>query len=586
MPQKKAIHLEQVKLLYRNLRVVILGSMFVLSAVLWAAWEEKSSLHLLLLAGFMCTILLLRHVDGLRFQKALESSDISPIYWERRFILGIFSSGVLWGTTFLLIFSPERPDIVLFVVCFYSGLISSASATTAARLPAFLALIVPATLPIVVQILLAGGALYFAMGIAFMVFVLANIVVASTYSRIIRDSICLRFENLALISRLEEEKNRAEHNQQIAEQAMIAKDKFLAAASHDLRQPLHAQGLYLDAIETHVQSTRGVEHLEALRKTNEALTTLFNSLLDVSRLNAGIVEVHNYHVCLNSIMYPLHEEFKSQATENKITLTLGCKNLTVFTDAVLLTRVLRNLLSNAIRYTPKDGKISISSHQLDNDTVQISVRDTGIGIPETEQQNIFAEYYQLENPERDRSKGLGLGLAIVKKLCALMDLSITCQSTVGKGATFILSLPSGDNDLVCQSELISHTPAIAGIHVLVIDDEYDVLDSMRCMLDNWGCITTTAESTEDALNKITQDVHKPDIIITDYRLREGKTGAQAIAAVRQKVGENIPAMLITGDTSTERLQNANASGLYLLHKPVSPAKLRSVMNQLVSMSRK
>lgn len=581
MQQEKSIHLEQVKLLYRNLKVSIPGSLFVLGAIIWATQQEKDSIHTKLLGGIMLVLLLLRYVDGLLFKKAQQKSDISPSYWEKRFLLGIFLLGVLWGAIFQVIFSPAREDIVLFVVCFYAGLISSASATTAPRFPAFVIFMLPATLPLVFCVFQAGGSLYTAMGFAFIIFMFANIMVAATYSRIIRDSIRLRFENLDLIVGLEREKTRAEKNQRLAEQAMIAKDKFLAAASHDLRQPLHAQGLYLDAIETYVQS-RGVEHLMALRKTNEALANLFNSLLDVSRLNAGIVEVNNCHIGLRSIILPLQEEFKSQETVGSLTLMLECNNSAVlFTDPILLARILRNLLSNAIRYT-RQGSVTLSCLTLNNNTVRISVIDTGIGIPESEQENIFTEYYQLENPERDSSKGLGLGLAIVKKLCALMEIPIICQSVVGEGSTFSLDVSCGDSRLICCKEHNNTVAIIAGLIVLVIDDERNVLESMRCLLSQWGCAVITAESVCEALEKITKNHQYPQLIISDYRLREEETGAQAIAAVRQQCKANIPAILITGDTSEERLREANASGLYLLHKPVAPSKLRTVMNQLVS----
>jgi signal transduction histidine kinase len=480
---------------------------------------------------------------------------------------------------FYRLFTPDSPDIALFVLCFYGGLIASASATSAARFPAFAAFVLPMTCLLMSRTLQIGETLYTIMALAFLVFILATSLVALTYSRIIRESIRLRFENMALITRLEQEKAVAEKHQHIAEQAVFAKDKFLAAASHDLRQPLHAQGLYLDAIETYVQS-KGVEHLQALRRTNDALSNLFNSLLDVSRLNAGIVEVQNCHARLHGIVSPLHEEFKTHAAEKQLSLTLDCPNLTVFTDPLLLGRILRNLLANAIRYT-ETGGVTLACRPTGNDTVRIAVTDTGIGIPESEQANIFDEYYQLDNPERDRSKGLGLGLAIVKKLCGLLGLPIACTSQPGKGSTFTLEVPLGDADLLEQTQAASAVASVAGAHVLVIDDEQEILHSMGYLLGSWGCLTITAESTREAVDKLTRTGLQPDLIIADYRLREGRTGAQAIATVRQHCRREVPAMIITGDTSEERLREANASGLYLLHKPVAPGRLRTVMHQLL-----
>ncbi|SEA66324.1 Signal transduction histidine kinase [Thiothrix caldifontis] len=573
------LHLEQVKLLYRNLNVVIPGNVFVLVCIIWVAWSEAGTLQWVLWGGAML-LMLLRYLDGRQFQRAQkQQATVDPRYWEKRFSIAMFLAGTLWGLIFLSLFVIEKPDVALFVLCFYGGLIASASATSAPRFPAFVAYVLPMTLLLMFRILQVGESLYNVMAFAFLIFILVSSLICLTYSRIIRESICLRFENMALITHLEAEKAVAEKNQQIAEQAVFAKDKFLAAASHDLRQPLHAQGLYLDAIETYVHP-KGVAHLQALRRTNDALSNLFNSLLDVSRLNAGIVEVQLNHTRLLEIVQPLHEEFKTHAAEKDLSLLLDCPNLTVFTDPLLLGRILRNLLANAVRYTQR-GSITLTCQATANDAVRIAVQDTGIGIPANEQANIFDEYYQLDNPERDRSKGLGLGLAIVKKLADLLGLTLTCESRVGSGSTFALDVPQGDVSLLYQMPSVASTVHVAGVHVLVIDDEREILHSMAFLLKSWGCLTITAESAAEALEKINQTGLQPDLIMADYRLREGKTGAEAITAVRQYCQRAIPAMLITGDTSEERLREARASGLYLLHKPVAPSRLRTVMNQLL-----
>lgn len=574
-----AIHLEQVKLLYRNLKVVISGNLFVLVVAAWIAWVNVNTSMLLVGGALLPALLLWRYLDGKQFEQALTKPDISPSYWEKRFIVGIFLTGVCWGVVFNALFIPAKPDVVLLVLYFYGGLIASVSATSAARFPAFVAFVLPLSVLLAFKMLQTGESLYVIMAVTVQGFILATGVIALTYSRIIRESIRLRFENMELITHLEAEKAVAEKNQQIAEQAVFAKDKFLAAASHDLRQPLHAQGLYLDAIETYVHP-KGVAHLQALRRTNDALSNLFNSLLDVSRLNAGIVEVQLNHARLFEIVQPLHEEFKTHAAEKNLSLLLDCPQLTVFTDPLLLGRILRNLLANAVRYT-QQGSITLTCRATANDTVRIAVQDTGIGIPATEQVNIFDEYYQLDNPERDRSKGLGLGLAIVKKLADLLGLTLTCESHPGTGSIFAVEVPQGDASLLYQAPPVVSAVSVAGVHVLVIDDEREILHSMAYLLKSWGCLTITAESASEALEKIAQTGLQPDLIMADYRLREGKTGAEAITAVRQYCQRAIPAMLITGDTSEERLREATASGLYLLHKPVAPSRLRTVMNQLL-----
>ncbi len=576
-----ALHLEQVKLLYRNLKVVIPGNLFVLAGIIWVSWSDVGKLHGLLWVGAM-VVILLRYLDGVQFQRALATTVINPNYWEKRFSIAMFLTGTLWGLIFLGLFNVEKPDMALFVLYFYGGLIASASATSAPRFPVFVLYVVPVTLLLMVRLLQVGTDFYNVMAFAFLVFIAVSSVVCLTYSRIIRDSIQLRFDNLDLITRLEHEKMSAEKNQQIAEQAVLAKDRFLAAASHDLRQPLHAQGLYLDAIETYVHS-KGVAHLQALRRTNDALSNLFNSLLDVSRLNAGIVEVQSCHIRLRDIVSPLHEEFLSQASEKNLSLTLDCPPVTVFTDPILLGRVLRNLLANAICYT-QQGRVALVCQAVDAETVRLTVTDTGIGIPENEQANIFDEYYQLDNPERDRNKGLGLGLAIVKKLTDLLELPLRCESQVGHGSHFSLDVPLGESSLVCGTHALQPVLSVAGVTVLVIDDEQEILLSMGYLLKSWGCVTLLAESASDALKALAHEPKPPHLIIADYRLREGRTGAEAIQAVRHYYGWEVPAMIITGDTNEERLREANASRLYLLHKPVAPSRLRTVMHQLLKAS--
>lgn len=578
----KAVRGEKLKLLYRNLNVAIPGNLFVLVAIIWTAQHAGQESQWLWWIALLL-VLFLRQLDQFAFFRMnWQEKHSDPSYWEKRFLLGVMLTGALWGVIFQGMFQLDNLEAVLLVTCFYTGLIASASGTTAARFSTFMVFmlfIVLAALPMVFAAFRAGNAVYAVLGVAFFVFTLASSIIAYSNSRMIHDSIRLRFEKSNLIARLKQEKSRAEISQQEAEQAMIAKDRFLAAASHDLRQPLHAQGLYLDAIEPYVHG-KGTEHLAALRKTNLALSGLFNSLLDVSRLNAGIVEANPEHVRLQGVLQLLYKEFQPHAAHKGLKIKLESENLAVFTDPVLLERILRNLLSNAIRYT-RDGEIVLACRQQQNDSVSIMVSDTGIGIPEYEQAYIFDEYYQLDNPERDRSKGLGLGLAIVKKLCELLDIKIHCQSVPGKGSTFTLQVALGDAELVQQERDIFRVVSMEGVKVIVIDDEPDILAGMQHLLGSWGCITLTAASEAEAVEKIGHAGMQPDLLIADYRLRDNQTGAQTILAIRQFCKREIPAMIITGDTSRERLREANASGFYLLHKPVASGQLRATMRRLL-----
>lgn len=574
------IHSEQVKRLYHNFSVIIPGNLFVGLMVVVMAWGDANRLHLSLWYLLMLAVLAWRYWDSRQFAQRMAAETFAPCVWEQHFTLGSGLTGALWGVVFWLAFIPARPELILFVVCIYTGMMSAGGATSSARMPAFIAFALPASIPVILSMVFAGSFTYVFMGLICFVFMLTSMIVAALHSRTTRESIHLRFENLDLITSLGQEKERAETNQDIAEQAVVAKDKFLAAASHDLRQPLHAQSLYLDAIDPHVKPT-GQAALEALRKTNEALANLFNSLLDVSRLNAGTIDIQRRHLLLHKRVQALYEEHQPRAAEKGLELHLDCPPLTVHTDPILLERIVRNLLSNAIRYTHA-GSVSLTCRQQDADTISIAVSDTGVGIPKAELDNIFAEYYQLNNSERDRNKGLGLGLSIVKKLCGLLDIGLQCSSEPHKGSTFTLSVLMGDARL---ANPVTDQPApIIQLHktVLVVDDEQDILGGTEFLLREWGCEVVTGESAAELLAKARQHPVKPDLILADYRLRDNLTGKGAVAEIRAFYGKTIPAVIITGDTSPAILQEVRDSGLFLMHKPIAPAKLRVALHQLAA----
>ena len=252
----------------------------------------------------------------------------------------------------------------------------------------------------------------------------------------------------------------------------------------------------------------------------------------------------------------------------------------------MLERILNNLVSNAIRYT-NNGTVFIGCRQR-GEKVRIEVRDSGIGIAEDKLGEIFEEFYQAKNPERDRTKGLGLGLAIVERLCSLLDYKVDVYSVPGKGSVFAIEVPYAELTSLHYTEATSTENFIAdvqGLQVLVIDDEEMIRKGMAATLEGWDCSSLLADSANSAILKLKQNNFIPDIIISDYRLRENKTGAQAIKQINDFLQKDIPAIIVTGDTAPDRLQEAKDSGYQLLHKPVAPAKLRSVMSYLRQQTR-
>jgi signal transduction histidine kinase/DNA-binding NarL/FixJ family response regulator len=363
--------------------------------------------------------------------------------------------------------------------------------------------------------------------------------------------------------------------------ANLAKSRFLAAASHDLRQPLHALGLFVAQLDGKVGTAEGREVLARINSAVLAMDDLFNALLDVSKLDAEVLKPNLRRFPIQTLFRRLETTFAGAAREKELLLRVVPSTAWVSSDFILLERIMMNLASNAVRYTDCGG-IVIGARRRGS-TVRLEVWDSGSGIPNDQLQNIFAEFYQIGGPQTDRGGGLGLGLAIVERLCSLLGHRIEVTSTPGRGSRFAVSVPLAPAD-VAFLEPAAPVPAIdepcRGKQVLVIDDDAMVLAGMRGLLVSWGCHVATAGNDQAALAALAG--HKPpDLIISDYRLPAGKTGFEAIARLREAFGMAIPAFLISGDTAPERLREAAASGFHLLHKPVPPNALRAMVSQLL-----
>jgi CheY-like chemotaxis protein/anti-sigma regulatory factor (Ser/Thr protein kinase) len=278
--------------------------------------------------------------------------------------------------------------------------------------------------------------------------------------------------------------------------------------------------------------------------------------------------------CLQSILYKLECEFAPLANGKNLVFRVRESAVQVHTDPSLLELILRNLISNAINYT-QSGGILIGCRQR-GEHLLIEVWDTGIGIPPAQQQEVFREFHQLGNPERDRRKGLGLGLAIVRGLAHTMGLKIGLQSRPGRGSVFRLTMPRVAGP-VAMEETVSSPPRqlpLQAVPVLVIDDDYAVRSAMEALLGCWGCRIPTVEGGAEALDCL--DSFQPQVVIADYRLRGNQTGQQVLKQIYQQLGRTLPSIIMTGDTAPNRLREAQSSGAVLLHKPVDAAACTAV----------
>ena len=383
-----------------------------------------------------------------------------------------------------------------------------------------------------------------------------------------------------MVEALEQKKVIADQNRLIAEKSVDDKNRFLAAASHDLRQPLHASGLLLAALSKHVSTDEGKQLLTDVLNSNRALGSSFNSLLDMSKLGAGVMEVNARDLSLNSLMTEIQHTFAAEAEQKGLCLKVSGPELAIHSDKALQERILRNLISNAVNYT-SNGTVDVSWHKvMSSDSIEIVIADTGIGIPEAEIDEIFSEYYQIDNPERDRSKGIGLGLAIIKRLCELLDIELQVDSALGVGTTFRLKVPAGDLSKVEKKIARSdHRIDLSNVTILLIDDDASVLSGMQKLLHSWDCTVLCAESADQAVEIVASASVQPDMILADYRLRDNQTGTVACEKVYEELNRTLPTLIITGDTSPDRLKEVVESGYSLLHKPVEPAELRTFIQR-------
>lgn len=364
----------------------------------------------------------------------------------------------------------------------------------------------------------------------------------------------------------------------IAERANNDKSKFLAAASHDIRQPLQAIHFFIDALKSRNRDVKNEKMFEMLEKSVGGMSDLLNNLLEVSKLEAHEVTPQPQHFNLSILLARIVDEITVQARKKELSVVAEYENEVVFADPILLEQIISNLASNAVRYT-LEGEIVIrvvaSGNQID-----LIVQDTGIGISESEQDTIFEEFFQVSNTERDSEKGLGLGLSIVNRLCLLQDFPLTLDSTLGEGTCFTVSIPQGNYELVEGVNVDSAMMSIEGLTILVIDDNKDILVGIEMMLAQWGGETVCFESAKDTCDFLALNTGiKPDIIISDYRLRRGERGDGAIAQVREYLKEDIPAIIMTGDTSVDDIKSLNSSGFNILYKPISSDDLFSAIHE-------
>ena len=358
-----------------------------------------------------------------------------------------------------------------------------------------------------------------------------------------------------------------------AEQASQAKTRFLASASHDLRQPLHTISLLVGVLRRQVVTPEVRQLVNHIQASVAAMEALFVGLLDISRLDAGMSRPVRGDHDLAELLHRVEASHGPEAARKGLRLAVVPARCAVHTDVVLLERVLGNLVSNAIRYT-EHGKVLVGCRRRPGG-VELQVWDTGIGIASAQLPHVFDEFYQIDNPERDRSKGLGLGLAIVKRTLDLLGHPFAVRSTPGRGTCFSILLPAADAPPVAlpPPEARMRGVRMAGTFIVVIDDEADTRRAMHALCRSWGAHALTAASAAECLERLQEHLRDPDLILCDYRLRQRQDGLAAVQQIRAHIGQPVPAIIITGDIAAADLRRVADAGLPLMHKPVGADRL-------------
>lgn len=508
----------------------------------------------------VCRILLSR-----RYFKQAAQRDVSPDWAWWAAVLSWMSS-LLWGWLGWVGFATGDPQLLAFTSVVLTGLVCGAVPSLSAFPPAYSGSLVAMLLPVTIQCLLGSGEVY----TTYLFFLACLSAVNLYYSRVTYRTLCetvrLRLENVDLVGRLEQERDRARDADQ-------AKSRFLAAASHDLRQPIHALGLFVGGLAAlaergDVPTNRARDLAQRLGTVIGNLGGLLNCLLDISRLDAGVVTVAREPVSLNRLFADLKDEFAASAQARHLHWRVCRSRLWVDSDPVLLKRTLDNLLSNAFRYTERGGVLLGCRRR--GDAVEIQVWDTGCGIAKEHRGQVFDEFVQLHNPERDRSKGLGLGLAIVRHTTRLLGHELRLVSVEGRGSMFSITVPRADASVPlrpAEAAVRSHD----SLGILIVDDEPMVLEALRQLLEVWGHRVYSGATVDEACRRHSEAAGQGpagvQLIISDYRLN-AMTGLEAIARVRRYFNRAVPAIIVTGDTTAACLADTEASGFRVLQKPL------------------
>ena len=548
-------------------------------------WGHAPHAGLLTWLGLLLLLGLVRTVMYRAFWRERPTDQARLLKYYEGWRYSTLSAGALWGAAAWFFYQyggvTEKVGLILTIYSFCMAAMQILSP----QHHTFYEFCVLALVPLVVKVawpgtfedLFLAGVLIFIFGI--------TVSLSRLYRKNFEGLLQIKVRADQLLVQLRAEKAAADKARQEAEVANRAKTQFFAAASHDLRQPLHAMGLFAEALRQRSHDEEVTRLVTSINGSVDALEGLFSELLDITKIDTGGVDVAPEHFNIGDLFRKLRLHFEPTAFEKGLALRFRGENHNVYADPVLVERILRNLVSNAIRYT-NDGSVLVSCRRRAGRMI-LQVWDTGLGIREREQTRIFEEFYQVPHTEvlsPQQRKGLGLGLAIVKRLAALIDAPLALRSESGRGTVFSLTLPPGKAP---RSMSLSGVTGAAPLgltldqkFIVVVEDEPAVRGGLEVLLKGWGATVATFETVASSsawAAAAAPDVKAPDLLVVDYRLEQNSTGLDAIRALRGRFGLQVPAIMVTGSTMSGLEADAQAHDFHLLVKPVVPNKLRAMI---------
>jgi signal transduction histidine kinase len=509
------------------------------------------------LRAAICAVLLARPPAGPQLR-----------FWIRFLIVSAALSGMVAGSAAFLFFRapPLEWAVMTMVLCAWGA---AGIAVSGAVPAAFYGLVTFFLLPLAVSWSVSDMPLRLPVAGMLLFFLFYLIIFARDGAALVARALHVGFENEELARQLRVREGEAHAARQRAEEASLAKSRFLAAASHDLRQPLHSLSLLLDHVLHSTQDPKTGQILRQAARSADSLDKLFTGLLDLSRLEAGSLTPEVRQMSLGALLKRLENDYRPLAQGKGLAFRCAESDAWVRSDPAMLERVLRNLLDNAVKYT-ETGEIAVNVEPRDSE-IRVTVRDTGIGIDPADRTRIFEEYYQARNPARDRRQGIGLGLAIVKRLCTVLGHAIEVESERDGGSAFSVTLTRCEPRSAREDEDAMSSPAsLAALRdtvVVVLEDDVEVSEAMRMLLEDWGCRPIVAGDSGAAIEKLESLGLGPDAILADWRLAGPENGLQAIERLETRFGTR-PAAIITGEIDASNLKLPEHTAVAVMRKPV------------------